>query len=230
MHTFMEAHVFAVWDFQSLLKALQRLVTCVEVPWLPTSDPEARRFINEIVLDEESDQTPRGGYLSHFELYVQAMTECGANVGPIQRLIQSLRAGRSLEEALDNSAAPAGVRQFVHTTMGIALSAKVHCIVAAFAYGREEIIPTMFRRLVDQLAMLSPQSWETFRYYLDRHIGMDADRHGPQSRNLLERLCLDNALLWSEAVETAKISLHARIQLWDNVLESLAPRVTNLHE
>ena len=80
----MRTHVFAVWDFQSLLKSLQRSLTCVDVPWLPTADAEARRFVNEIVLDEESDVAPGGGYLSQFELYVQAMTECGADREPIE--------------------------------------------------------------------------------------------------------------------------------------------------
>src|SRR5260370_36978106 len=96
---FMVAHVFAVWDFQSLLKALQRLVTCVEVPWLPTSDPEARRLLNEIVLDEESDQAPGGGYLSQFEVYLQAIREYGANVTPLQTFLGQLRAGVTGEPA-----------------------------------------------------------------------------------------------------------------------------------
>ena len=120
---FMEAHVFAVWDFQSLLKALQRLVTCVEVPWLPTSDPQARRLLNEIVLDEESDQAPGGGYLSHFEIYLQAMRECGANVTPIQTFLGHVR-GLPVEQALEASALPPGVGPFVCTTMAIARSAE----------------------------------------------------------------------------------------------------------
>jgi hypothetical protein len=218
---FMEAHVFAVWDFQSLLKGLQRLVTCVEVPWLPTSDPEARRLLNEIVLDEESDQAPGGGYLSHFELYLRAMRECGANVAPIQTFLGSLRAGRSVDEALDTPAVPRGVGPFVRTTMAVARSAEPHRVAAAFAYGREDIIPAMFSRLVDQLAELSPQSWGTLRYYLARHVETDGDRHGPQARLLARRLCGSDDILWSEATEAARSSLEARARLWDEIVVTL---------
>lgn len=225
MRVFMETHVFAVWDFQSLLKALQRLVTCVEVPWIPTSDPAARRLLNEIVLDEESDQAPEGGHLSHFELYVQAMQECGARIVPIQSFLDGLRAGRSVEDALERCGAPEGAGRFVQATIAVARCGKPHRVAAAFAYGREEIIPAMFRRLVAQLAEVSPRSWRTFRYYLDRHIGTDADRHGPQSRDLLRRLCGNDQVLWSEAVETARSSLEARVRLWDDLARNLAPRV-----
>jgi hypothetical protein len=221
IRSFMEAHVFAVWDFQSLLKALQRLMTCVEVPWLPTADPVARRLVNEIVLDEESDQAPGGGYLSHFELYLQAMRECSANVGPIQTFLGGLRAGRSVEEALETSAAPPGVGPFIRTTMAIARSAEPHRVAAAFAYGREEIIPAMFRPLIDRLAELAPRSWGTLRYYLDRHVGTDADRHGPQARLLVRRLCGGDDMLWSAATETARTSLEARDRLWNEIVLAL---------
>lgn len=222
---FMEAHVFAVWDFQSLLKALQRLVTCVEVPWLPTADPDARRLLNEIVLDEESDQAPGGGYLSHFELYLQAMRECGANATPMQTFLGHLRAGLSVEEALETSAVPPGVGAFVRATMAIARSAEPHRVAGAFAYGREEIIPVMFRRLVDQLAELLPRAWGTFRYYLDRHIQTDADRHGPQARLLVRRLCGSDHLRWSEAAEAARTSLEARDGLWNAIVLALTSKV-----
>jgi hypothetical protein len=222
---FMEAHVFAVWDFQSLLKALQRLVTCVEVPWLPTSDPEARRLLNEIVLDEESDQGPGGGHLSHFELYLQAMQECGANVTPIQTFVGNLRAGLSVEEALETSAVPPSVGAFVRVTMTIARFAEPHRVAAAFAYGREEIIPPMFRRLVEQLAELSPRAWGTFRYYLDRHIRTDADRHGPQARLLVRRLCGNDDIRWSEATAAARTSLEVRDRLWNEIVLALTSKV-----
>ena len=222
---FMEAHVFAVWDFQSLLKALQRLMTCVEVPWLPTSDPEARRLLNEIVLDEESDQAPGGGYLSHFELYLQAMRDCGANVTPIETFLGNLRLGLSVEDALECSAVPPGVEPFVRATMGIARSGEPHLVAAAFAYGREEITPAMFCRLVDQLAGLSPRLWGVFRYYLDRHIGTDRDRHGPQARLLVRRLCGNDDIRWAEAVEAARTSLEARAGFWNEIALALTAKI-----
>jgi pyrroloquinoline quinone (PQQ) biosynthesis protein C len=221
LRLFMSAHVFAVWDFQCLLKGLQRLVTCVEVPWLPTADPEARRLINEIVLDEESDEAPGGGYLSHFELYLQAMRESGADSEPIEAFLGGLTKGLSVDEALATCAAPAGVAPFVRTTLAIARSPEPHRVAAAFAYGREEIIPAMFRRLVDRLATVSPQSWGTFRYYLERHIQTDADRHGPQSRLLVRRLCGDDPGRWSEAMAVAESVLKARDALWAEIARTL---------
>ena len=221
---FMEAHIFAVWDFQSLLKALQRLVTCVEVPWLPTPDPEARRLVNEIVLDEESDRAPAGGYLSHFEIYLQAMRECGANTEPIQSFISRLSAGLSVEEALDTPSLPPGIQPFVAATMAVARSGQPHRVAAAFAYGREEIVPAMFRLLVDRLAGVSPSSWATLRYYLDRHIRKDSEQHGPQATLLVRRLCRSDEALWSQAMEAAQTSLEARGRLWDTIAATLVGR------
>ena len=219
---FMETHVFAVWDFQSLLTALQRLVTCVEVPWIPTADPEARRLINEIVLDEESDEVPGGGHLSHFEMYFSAMKQCGANTQPIEAFVEGLRRGFSVEEAMDVPALPAGARPFVRETMKIALSGQAHRVAAAFTYGRENVIPAMFRRFVEQLSATSPDSWSLLRHYLDRHIQKDSEEHGPQAELLVKRLCGNDEKLWSEAKETAEKALRARALLWDQVAREIA--------
>ena len=221
LRIFMRSHVFCVWDFQCLLKALQRIVTCVEVPWLPTADPEARRLVNEIVLDEESDEATRGEHLSHFELYLQAMEECGADEGPIRVFLGDLRGGGRLREALRRPALPAGVAAFVGTTMAIAESGHVHRIAAAFAYGREDIIPAMFQRLVNRFAETAPERWSTFSFYLNRHIEHDAETHGPMARALVSRLCGNEESLWREAEEAARQSLAARIRLWDDILSSV---------
>ena len=132
LRVFMASHVFCVWDFQSLLKGLQRRLTCVEVPWLPSGNAMARRLINEIVLDEESDEMPGGGYLSHFELCLGAMKACGADTGPVTHLMDALRCGVSVEHALAHAGLPSGVAAFVSHTLQVAQGRDVHRIAAAF--------------------------------------------------------------------------------------------------
>jgi DUF3050 family protein len=217
----MRTHVFAVWDFQSLLKSLQCSLTCVDVPWLPTADAEARRFVNEIVLEEESDAAPGGGYLSHFELYLQAMAECGADRAPIELFVRQVRTGYTVEDALTLPVLPRGVAKFVQTTMALARSAPVHRRAAAFSFGREEVIPLMFRRLVERLVHVAPDRWSTFQYYLMRHIGRDEETHAPLARRLVERLCGAEDRLWAEAEDAARVALAARIALWDDVLDTI---------
>ena len=221
LRTFMRAHVFCVWDFQTLVTALQRKFTCVELPWLPTDDPEARRLINEIVLDEESDEDGRGGHLSHFELYLMAMKDCGADREPIDRFLANLRSGCSLEDALAHPLVPPGVASFVKATIDVALSARRHLIIAAFACGREEIIPKMFRQLVRTLDHDAPEHWSRFKFYLERHVERDSTRHGPLSRALLARECGQDELLWTEAGATARAALESRLALWDAILTTL---------
>lgn len=221
LRRFMRAHAFCVWDFMSLLKALQRGITCVETPWHPQGDREARRFINEIVVAEESDAHPAGGFISHFELYREAMHDCGADDAPIASFLARLRGGDSVATALTGVATPAGVQDFVTTTFGFLEDGSLHRIAAAFTYGREEVIPDMFRRLVRQLAQRAPQRWGKFLYYLERHIEVDGGQHGPLAHRLLARLCGDDAQRWREAGEAARRALTARLQLWDAICEDI---------
>jgi len=210
----MRFHVFCVWDFQSLLKALQRVLTCVEVPWLPTADGEARRLINEIVLEEESDRDERGHHRSHFEVYREAMERAGADGRPVDALIACLRAGETVEHALRH--APAAAAAFVKTTLRVAMSGDVHRVIGVFTHSREDRIPAMFTRLVAELASGSDR-WDTFLWYLQRHIESDGERHGPISHKLLERVCGDDPRKWAEAEESAREALEARLQLWDAI-------------
>lgn len=217
VRVFMQHHVFAVWDFMCLLKALQRALTCVEVPWVPVGDNDARRFINEIVLGEESDEDGHGGFRSHFELYLDAMEECGADTQPLETFLQAIRDGEEVETALARSGAPPSVCRFVLHTMEITRSGDVHRMAAAFFFGREDVIPDMFRELVEDLRQ------EFFGlgrllYYLDRHIEVDSDDHGPRAQAILEKLCGGDTRRQEEALETARAALQARVALWDGVL------------
>ena len=221
LRRFMESHVFAVWDFQSLLKAMQRTLTCTSVPWLPTPDPEARRLVNEIVLDEESDVLPDGGHASHFEIYLDAMRRAGADTQPIGRLLAALAAGTPLSEALDACGGPPAALAFVRRSFAVIDAAAPHRLVAAFTYGREDVIPDMFRPLVAALADRDPAAWGMFRFYLERHIADDDARHAPICRRIVARLCGNDADRWAEASATARECLEARITLWDAVAADL---------
>ena len=218
---FAKHHVFAVWDFMSLLKALQRAATCIEVPWVPVGNPKIRRFINEIVLGEETDEDGRHGYLSHFELYCEAMRAYGADLAPIEHFIRSLRATADWEHAIEATAVPQFVKQFVRNTMRVALSGKPHCVAAAFFYGREDIIPDMFRGLVSKLHTDFHPELEKFVYYIELHIKVDGDSHGPLARRMTTMLCENNRVYHQEAVDTALGSLQSRMVLWDGVVEEI---------
>ena len=217
LRLFMEHHVFAVWDFQSLLKAMQQKLTCTSIPWLPTPDPEARRLVNEIVLDEESDELTGGGHASHFELYLESMRHAGADTGPIERLLDLLSRGAPLSQALAACGGPAAACDFVRRSFEVIQSGSTHRIVAAFTYGREDVIPDMFRHLVGSLAAEDPAAWEPFRFYLERHIAHDDEKHAPVCRQIVARLCGDDPTRWAEASATARECLDSRIALWDGI-------------
>lgn len=206
VRTFMEHHVYAVWDFMSLLKALQRRLTCVELPWRPAAvAPEAVRFINEIVLGEESDLDAEGNPASHYQMYLAAMREVGADCRPMERFVESG----------NFEAIPAGVRDFVRHNLWLAENGTDEAVAAAFLFGREKLIPAMFDRVVAALgrerAIMCPQ----LLYYLKRHIELDGDEHGPLAQRLLERL-IDGDEDRAERARAAGLSaLRLREELWD---------------
>lgn len=213
---FMQSHVFAVWDFMSLLKALQRQLTSIDMPWTPTADPLSRRFINEIVLGEESD-TYGDRSLSHFELYLEAMLECGTDTGSITGLLTALTAGQSLDGALHNADIPPAASRFVAETFRIIHSGATHAIAAAFTFGREDLIPDMFRGLVRDLNHKLSGRLQTFVYYLERHIEVDGEDHGPMALHMVSHLCGQDETRWQEATQAAIAALNARLHLWDAI-------------
>jgi hypothetical protein len=222
LRIFMESHVFAVWDFMSLLKALQSRLTCVTTPWLPTRYPESRRFINEIVLGEESDLYD-GRSISHFELYLEAMEECGANTAPIRTLLAAVKTqgeAFSLQSpSLRTMGAPAAAKRFVESTFDTIQTDKPHTLAAAFTFGREDVIPDIFRELVRDLDAQLSGGLEKFVWYLERHIEVDGDEHGPLALKMIADLCGDDETLWDEAASAAESAIQARLALWDGILE-----------
>lgn len=221
LRSFMEWHVFAVWDFVSLLKRLQRDLTCVTLPWTPPANPRAARLINEIVLGEESDLMPDGSALSHFELYRQAMREIGADTARIDAFLDYLGQGVSLEAAMARASVPAPVASFVRATLKIVLSGDIDQALGSFFHGRETVIPGMFTGLLKAWG-LTREKAPLFVHYLDRHIEVDSAEHGPAAQALIEEVVGEDPARQEALLGAALASLKQRTALWDGLLASLS--------
>jgi hypothetical protein len=222
LQTFMEHHIYSVWDFMSLVKYLQNKVAPSHTPWLASSKPHLARFINEIILEEESDELPNGkGYLSHYEMYLKAMKEVGADTSKVESFVKSVQ-NEGIQKALASCSAeiPKASHTFMQTTFGYIDQEKPHIVAAAFSLGRETIIPLMFKRIVEQMG-ISKEEAPLFYYYLERHIHLDEGSHGPLAMELLEHLCEDDPTKIAEAIETAQSAIQARITFWDGVLNAI---------
>jgi hypothetical protein len=210
---FMESHVFAVWDFMSLLKALQNQLTGSKVPWIPASNARICQLINELVLTEESDAVA-GGF-SHFEWYLDGMEQAGANIEPILRVLRAVDSGLDSDEIWRRI--PAGAADFVRRTLSVARYAPDHVIAAEFVIGRENLIPEVFPALLSNLAEQNNERLDILLAYLKRHIEIDGNDHGAYAQEVLRFTCQGRENRIEECVQTAIKALQARIALWDDI-------------
>jgi Protein of unknown function (DUF3050) len=219
----MKHHVFAVWDFFSLLKRLQREVTCVTTPWRPRGFPEHGRFVTEIVLSEETDHDLGGGYTSHFELYRRAMDECGADTRPIDGFVARVDEGIDPIAALEDPSIPETAKGFVTHTLDVALNGTPPAVAASFCHGREDLLPDVLGALRENIGDLLG-STPIFAHYIDRHIELDHDEHGPLARRLLAALTNGDPEAEQSAERVGIEAVLARAQLWDGIVEEIRER------
>lgn len=220
LHRFLENHVFAVWDFMSLLKALQAKLTCTTTPWFATSNPETRYLINEIVLAEESDLSIDGRRLSHFEMYLEAMQDCGASTVAIEHFLEELHSLQNIFVAIKKSDLHPNIKAFLDFTFRVIEEGKSHEIAAAFTFGREDLIPSMFTEILRNFQENFPANdLSKLIYYFERHIELDADEHGPMAMKMITELCGEDSKKWSEVQEISILALEKRIGLWDAIEE-----------
>ena len=224
IHIFMEQHVFAVWDFMSLVKKLQIELTTTQLPWIPSKYPQAGRLINEIVWGEETDLNREGEIMSHFEMYLQAMQEAGAKTLAMQEFLVRLSQGTPIEQVIRESTLPPYVKDFLSFTFSTIATNKIHVIAAVFTFGREDLIPDMFIAMVKNLRK-EGVPLKHLIYYLDRHIEVDGDEHGPMALQMMEELCQGDPEKISEAIAAAKKALEMRIKLWDGISAELTSNV-----
>jgi Protein of unknown function (DUF3050) len=187
---------------------------------MPPSGPKISRFANEVVLGEESDLDPAGTPASHFELYLRAMDEIGADTAAVKDFIARGRWGTSWQAALKELRVPPGVMDFVNETLRCAIYGSVVEVASYFFFGREDVIPEMFKKL---LALWSGGAAEVphFAFYLERHIELDAGSHGPWAQEMLMSLAGTDEDKWMEATEAARNAIISRIQLWNSVIARL---------
>jgi len=221
LNVFMQYHVFAVWDFMSLLKALQNNLTCTSIPWFPVGSADTRFLINEIVVGEECDIDSTGTRKSHFELYLDAMYQTGADKKQVEKFLAVVKDTGDLKTAFATAETPVEISNFVNFTFRTIDSKKSYLQAAVFTFGREDLIPAMFHSIINDLYKESPESISIFKYYLERHIEVDGDHHSHLALEMTSNLCGTNAKYWKEAEEATIESLKCRIELWDGVYKQI---------
>jgi len=223
LRVFMEHHVWAVWDFMNLVKAIQQRYTGMTIPWVPRGDATVRRFVNEIVLEEESDEHPFDGegFCSHFELYMGSMLEAGASTAAVERFVGALATGVAFPDALAASGCSEAIAHFLATTWSAARGGDDE-LLAAFAFGRETVIPVMFDRILVEAGPVDDAG--LLRHYLVRHVQLDGDSHSEMAKYLLTVACGDDPLRWARAGVSARRCLEARARLWDAVGDKVGAR------
>jgi hypothetical protein len=230
LQTFMASHVFAVWDFMSLVKTLQMRLAPTQVPWTPPKHAYLAGVINDIVAAEESDRVPPHlqalapslpPRASHLTLYLEAMREVGDRGHEFHRFLEHVNGGSAARTALPpsskSSELPGGVAPFCELTLSQCdPTMPTHQVAAAFLFGREDPIPNMFQRLLAALGP-DPATYPFLRFYLERHIELDGDEHADLGRDMLCVLCQDDASRWRDAEVAARNSIEARLQLWSEI-------------
>ncbi|WP_281636324.1 DUF3050 domain-containing protein [Flavobacterium marginilacus] len=225
LHSFLECHVFAVWDFMSLLKALQNKLTCTAIPWFATPHPETRYLINEIVLAEESDLSMDGRHLSHFEMYLEAMQDCGAKTVYIEQFLSEVNSLHNIFVAIKKSSLHPNIKAFLDFTFKVIEEGKPHEIAAAFTFGREDLIPAMFTEILKQFQSNFPNyKLDKLLYYFERHIELDADEHGPMAMTMIKELCGEDPKKWLDVQNISILALEKRIALWDAIEELIVSK------
>jgi len=217
---FMEAHVFAVWGFMSLLKKIQKKITPQNIPWMPNINTKngLANFVNEIILGEESDYIDGIGYISHFEIYLLAMKNINANTNELKKFMKLMNNSNNIVSNLNKINIHKEVKDFLKHDLRIATSGSLAQLVGVFTLGREKVIPNMFKYILQSLN--DDEKIEYLKSYLERHISVDGERHGPLSLSLLNSVC-NNPKSMCTAYSSAVTSLELRIKVWDRVYRQI---------
>ena len=222
LRIFMEHHVFAVWDFMSLIKSMQHEICPSTNVWIPTPYAEdgTARLVNDIVMAEESDETPDGRYLPHYNMYIEAMNEVGADTLPIRTFLNNVvRVG--VLEAIEILKVEYPVQAaFVGFTFEVISLNSLPYTTSCFAFGRETSIPDMFQGIVEKIG-LDREECPMFIYYLERHIELDGDDHGPKAIELVKKFSGQDPEVIQKSENVAINSITARSTFFDGIQQAI---------
>ena len=118
---------------------------------------------------------------------------------------------------LDDFDASDEVKSFLKHDLKVSINGTLPEIIGAFTLGREKVIPNMFSYILPAINETSTSKY--LITYLERHIDIDGDRHGPLSMKLLNASCDKKQL--SLAYATAIKSLELRLLVWDKIYEDI---------
>ena len=230
LQVFTENHVYAVWDFMSLLKALQIKLTCTKTPWVPNSNSQTAYLINEIVLAEETDINQAGKRKSHYELYLDAMIDIGAEIEFPTKTINKIASSGNIFMSIDKLEIHENIKEFLKFTFSVIKEGKPHKIAAIFTFGRENLIPNMFNEILREFEKnVTEGDISKLIYYFERHIELDEDEHGPMALEMVSMLAENDHEKWKEIEEISIEALEKRILLWDAINEQIENKTwTNL--
>ena len=222
LQVFTENHIYAVWDFMSLLKALQIRLTCTKTPWLPNNNSQTAYLINEIVLAEETDINQDGERKSHYELYLDAMIDIDAKTEKPVQIINEIANSENIFNAIENINIHPNIKNFLNFTFSVIDEGKPHKIAAIFTFGRENLIPNMFNEILREFEKnVSEGDISKLIYYFERHIELDEDEHGPMALEMVSMLAENDPVKWKEIEDISIEALEKRILLWDAINEQI---------
>ena len=222
LQIFTENHIYAVWDFMSLLKALQIKLTCTKTPWVPNNNSQTAYLINEIVLAEETDVNQLGERKSHYELYIDAMIDIGAKIEFPTKNINEIASSKNVFASIDNLELHKNIKEFLRFTFSVIEEGKPHKIAAIFTFGRENLIPNMFNEILREFEKnIKDKDISKLIYYFERHIELDEDEHGPMALEMVSMLAENDQKKWDEIEKISIEALEKRILLWDAINDQL---------
>ena len=171
LRIFMEGHVYAVWDFASLINGL-----CTRLTHLGDHselDNESLLALLSAITNQgpETEGKPFG----LFSDYRNAMQLAGASTFEIDDLVNRVRQGTPPERAILDSKLPGYVVQFLDHTFSILRENNLVVMAATFAFGRGGLIPELFSRMVDKRVQEGDESLTGLQAYLNGYIEVGSE-------------------------------------------------------